>query len=249
MEKTSFEKIPHAFEKIPHASLSHPVPNLAQIVGKSFVLEKKKYVISKRISSGMSGSTFLCLEDAEKKLLLKVFQNTEKAQNEFYNGVKCLRHILSICEKGFSCLYQFFDLEINPTQTRKCMLINFLEDYLTFSDFVKISKPSKKDLEKIKYRILELILQLHELDLAHRDIQPSNIMVNPGTLDVQIIDFDKCLITKQRDLFKDTFNFDIKSLSKHFFFDTKNTEDENTEDEVNNVKEPDTKKRLRISTE
>jgi serine/threonine protein kinase len=235
MEKTSIEKIPHAY-------LSHPVPNLSKIVGESFVLEEKKYFISKKIGSGMSGSTFLCLEDGEKKLLLKVFQNTEKAKNEFYNGVKCLRHVLSICEKGFLCLYQVFDLEINPKQTRKCMLINFLEEYLNYSDFVKFSKPSKQVLQNIKDRILELIQQLHELDLAHSDIQPSNIMVHPDTLDVHIIDFDKCVITKQRDVFRDTFGFDIKSLSM-YFFDPKYTEDEV------DVKEPDLKKPLRRSTE
>ena len=38
--------------------LSHPVPNLAKIVGESFVMEDKKYFISKKIGSGMSLSMY-----------------------------------------------------------------------------------------------------------------------------------------------------------------------------------------------
>ena len=46
-----------------------------------------------------------------------------------------------------------------------------------------------KSLLQIMYNLLKPIYHISKLGIAHLDIKPDNILINPDTLDIQIIDF------------------------------------------------------------
>lgn len=51
-------------------------------------------------------------------------------------------------------------------------------------------------LLKIMLNILQAMMELYKLGIAHCDIKPDNILINETTFDIQIIDFGQACITK-----------------------------------------------------
>lgn len=68
----------------------------------------------------------------------------------------------------------------------------------------KRSKFSLDDFFTISCRIIQALDQVHEAGIIHGGIKPHNILVNPGTLDVRLIDFISSL--------------DVREVS-HFIYD------------------------------
>ena len=68
--------------------------------------------------------------------------------------------------------------------------MDFLEGY---KDLDKVPIKSKAQKEKICYQLIDLVLSLHKNDIVHVDIKPPNVMINPETYDIRIIDFGTAL--------------------------------------------------------
>ena len=64
--------------------------------------------------------------------------------------------------------------------------------------FLKLDKTkyilSKKNRLSISKKIYDSILLLHKKNMTHNDLKPSNILVNPTTLETRIIDFGSSTI-------------------------------------------------------
>lgn len=50
-------------------------------------------------------------------------------------------------------------------------------------------KTTEKDTIRIVQQLLEVVTYLNNVSLAHCDIRPNNILINPSTLNLKIIDF------------------------------------------------------------
>lgn len=59
-------------------------------------------------------------------------------------------------------------------------------------------------LLKIMHNILKAVYNLHRLNIAHGDIKPENVLINPKTYDIQIIDFGASCASNDNKLLKCT---------------------------------------------
>ena len=50
-------------------------------------------------------------------------------------------------------------------------------------------KTTEKDTIKIIDQLVKIVCYLNKVNLVHCDIRPNNILVNPATLNLKIIDF------------------------------------------------------------
>ena len=70
--------------------------------------------------------------------------------------------------------------------------MDYLNGYLDLNKTMFIL--SKKNRLSISKKVYHSILLLHKKKITHNDLKPSNILVNPTTLDTRIIDFGSSTI-------------------------------------------------------
>jgi serine/threonine protein kinase len=121
-------------------------------------------------------------------VVIKSFDDKE----DFVREMKCLQKISRFCNQ-FTCLIESF------TQDDKYYIVtNYLRDYITLFDY--FTKYSRQNQKTIANKIERLIQELHQNNVSHQDLHSKNIMINPVTLDVKIIDFGECSDYNPNDL-------------------------------------------------
>ena len=122
-------------------------------------------------------------------------------------------YLKDVCSEYFTCILDSFK-EDNYTY----IVIEYLEDYISLDKMYNI-KNNKKSFAKLIDNISAALTTLHHLGMSHRDINPNNIIVNPNTLDIKIIDFstgcmsnEECENNKRKSYMNTSANFinDIK---------------------------------------
>ncbi|MBA3532335.1 MAG: AAA family ATPase, partial [Ardenticatenales bacterium] len=70
-------------------------------------------------------------------------------------------------------------------------LVLVLEDFgaISLKDWTRESAPSLLERLELSLRIVEALAQVHEQGVMHKDLNPSNIVLNPTSRQVKIIDF------------------------------------------------------------
>ncbi len=69
--------------------------------------------------------------------------------------------------------------------------IFFMEDFagLSLKDYIKNEKIYLEEFLDIAIKIIKILNQIHEKNIIHKDINPANILFNPETRQIKIIDF------------------------------------------------------------
>lgn len=98
-----------------------------------------------------------------------------------------LVHLKKDCKKYFICPHGIF-----KKKGKYFILMDYLEGYIPLNKTKYIL--SKKNRFLISKKIYNSILIIHKKKMTHNDLKPGNIMVNPETLDVRIIDFGSSTI-------------------------------------------------------
>jgi len=60
---------------------------------------------------------------------------------------------------------------------------------ISLENFFTIKKPNLKDTLKYAIEIIEIISSIHRQNIIHKDINPSNIIINPESKKIKLIDF------------------------------------------------------------
>ena len=144
----------------------------------------------KDIAKGGGGILSL-YEDEETKKKYMIKELYKKNTRQYIN----LLHLKNICKDFFLCPYGLFE-----KNGKYYIITEYLDGYLTLSQTKKIFPLSikKKILKKIKYEINIL----HKKKMTHNDLKPSNIMVEPQTKKVRIIDFGSAIIHSPSEKYK-----------------------------------------------
>lgn len=76
------------------------------------------------------------------------------------------------------------------TEKSSILIMEFLESYIPLKEFIDEKFPlSSSQSHSIFFQIIAAIVYLHDRKILHRDLHISNILINPVTEQIKIIDF------------------------------------------------------------
>lgn len=106
---------------------------------------------------------------------------------------QCLADVLDLCKQGGVLCYQdsFTIQEQNGTQSF-VIITPFLDGYKTLEEYMNKNQLTVQEAKNIYARIVEIKNNLTDLCISHSDMHRGNIMYNPQTKDVKLIDFGRC---------------------------------------------------------
>jgi serine/threonine protein kinase len=171
----------------------------------------KKYKISKILGRGEFSYVFLGLDEQNNWVAIKIAIN-----DNGIDEIECLIKLKPICGENILCFIESFNINFNDVDWL-VIVTEFLPGYITIKKFLEEYKYSKSDLNVIIKKIAETINYIHEFGILHNDLHKENIMINPKTLNIKIIDFGNCssllgisdpekFINMEMDAIKDIFS-------------------------------------------
>ena len=152
-----------------------------------------KYKVLKKIGEGGFGITRLVQDKKTGKKYIRkqtVMDKSDpnydpqRAKADMDYQVKMLKELKKkgICNK-FICPRERYEVK-----GETFFIMDFLEGYKDL-DSKDVNIKSKKDKEKVCADLIQSVELLHRNDIVHTDLKPANVMINPKTLEVKIIDF------------------------------------------------------------
>lgn len=164
------------------------IPGLTNLVDKTISDNNHKYNIIKHIASGTYGDVFLSINELNELVALKFMLDEQDAIRER----ECLSYIKDYCREYLLCYITNFVYTFNGIKTF-VIVTKYLEGYITLQEFIDDYKVSQEHHNEIANRITNAVDLIHEHNLAHGDLYERNILINPKTLDIKLIDFGKCI--------------------------------------------------------
>lgn len=163
--------------------------------------------IKKQVGTGGCGVLDL-YEDSltkQKYIVKKSTKNNNMLLHQ-YRNLEYLRG-QKICGR-FLCPHGLFQRE-----NKLFIAFNFLQDYVNLETLVD------KDMAfllQLSHKIIKEVQLLHEHQMVHMDIKPSNIMVNETTETVRIIDFGGAIIKRPNRMIYEAITWTPYYLSPEF---------------------------------
>jgi serine/threonine protein kinase len=181
-----------------------------------------RYTFLYEIGRGGFGITYLVYDNLDKKQqVAKVATINEK---KYFNYKIELDNLIEIykntCRSDLICIRNYYT-EILDKKNRKLVLILDKVDGIELSKLINLIKSGKIVLKIEDYlfifkNLLKTLDYLHnKLNMAHMDIKPENIMINPETFNTTIIDVGLSC----KDVFCEpggTYPYMSKNILKHF---------------------------------
>jgi len=117
-----------------------------------------------------------------------------------------------ICQRFFICPVKIYEKNGNTL-----ILFDYLKNFYILQDarFKNLIK-AQKDKINISKNLIKAVRLLHRNKLVHTDIQPMNIMINPDTKEVRIIDFGTAIVDTGKKNYSKTRPTDPFSVSPAF---------------------------------
>jgi serine/threonine protein kinase len=142
----------------------------------------------KYIGSGISGQVYLTTELAtDEQVAIKVFKlaYNRHVQFDMKQSIDILKQLRPICKEYILCFKDYF-----IDENEEFLVTEYLENYVTLNDALNGTKTELKDKTKLVCNVYRAFLTLYEQGIHHGDIYGANILVDPSTLNVKLIDFD-----------------------------------------------------------
>jgi serine/threonine protein kinase len=180
-------------------------------------IHKVHYKTNKILGSGLNALIYLATDTTHNRLIaLKAieFIKDDPAQVDLVEReLKCLQRLQKNCDEFVLC-YIDSDLvtikqEDGSVKNYYIIITKFLENYITWNIFKKKYPEHRKEAAKN----LKLAFQhIHDQKIYHGDIHDDNIMVDPETLNVKVIDFGYCKVDPDPIFYE----YDLSNLESYY---------------------------------
>lgn len=140
------------------------------------------YQLGEKLGSGSFGDVYKGVEvETGKEVAIKKFK---KITEEELHEIEFLKNLKTECSEYIVCFEAF------ERSKDYLWLITEYIDYPTLTEYITM-KQDASDSEKrdIMINISKAIQKIHNLHIIHKDIKPENILIDPKTHKVKIIDF------------------------------------------------------------
>ncbi|MCX7952643.1 MAG: protein kinase [Deltaproteobacteria bacterium] len=158
-----------------------------------FFLEKFKLLTPLSVSEHVE--TFLAVSD--NKLIVLKRPRTGLGETYILREVVALRHV----EKLPNCP-RIIEVITEPVVV---LVLEYIEG-LVLENFHRLNSLALKHKLKIALKVAKIVDALHRINLIHNDIKPSNLLINPLSFDLTLVDFAHAdLLDTRETVFKDFF--------------------------------------------
>ncbi|MBU3217864.1 protein kinase (plasmid) [Clostridium estertheticum] len=143
-----------------------------------------KYIIEKSLGEGRYGIAYLGIDDKGKKCVIKQLkvEELENTRKKLFYEEKILRNLDNY--SGFPKFISRFEDEYREGYILEYMEGNTFQQILSKTQY----EFTKEDIYEIADQLLDLIENLHNENIVHRDIRASNVIVNQRK-ELLLIDF------------------------------------------------------------
>lgn len=176
-------------------------------------IHEKDLIQKKIIGKGGYGVTRLVQDEKSKREFIQKESIHGDNQN-MKHQYAVLKHLQKnkICQKFFIC-----PVKIYKKDGKVLILFDYLKNFKTLQDVrYKNLIQSQQDKIHLAKNLIKAVRLLHRNKIVHTDIQPMNIMINPETKDVRIIDFGTSIIDTGKKVYQKTRPTDPFSVSPVF---------------------------------
>jgi serine/threonine protein kinase len=165
------------------------------------------YKIEKFLSCGTIGCIFLASNNLNELFALKFVKVTN------FNSFEsiCLKILKNICYQDILCYIEDFNIKINNIEYQ-VIVTEFLQGYITLFEYIQNYNYNKFTSNKIIHQMKSSMNKIHKTGILHGDINSKNILINPNTLDIKLIDFGNCKLLPNK-FNKDDIYFDSTKLN------------------------------------
>lgn len=149
--------------------------------------EASKYQEVKMLGAGNYGTVYSVKDKSNGYMyVLKKIPKESNSIEVIQNEISILKLLKDKCDPYILCYVNFME-----DAQYYYIVTEYLGDYVTLSEYLSDGDPitDAGSLQTIIDNLINGLKAIHDLQIAHRDIKPDNIMINPNTLDIKFIDF------------------------------------------------------------
>ncbi len=203
-------------------------------------MEKKiinEYYALKKLGNGSFGDVYLAYDKInDREVAVKIIKKHigGKEVEEF----KKLQLLRDECKKYYICVHEFVD-----TPKYLYIIMEYLEEYKPMNQYITtmhkslIAKDSNiKLIENVFQNLNKALCGMHRKGIAHNDLKPENIMMNPKNGDIKFIDFGlsclgvECTINSPREFggtpeYMDPYQYQAVTTGKQILPETRSKAD------------------------
>lgn len=167
---------------------SAPFPRQLIVAGeKPFPIRRLK--LQQRLGQGANATTFVARDTRTGRLVaLKRLPKSKNDLSELENEIEVLRHLEPECHPYILCY-----LGYGEDARNYYIVTDYYPGYEPLDRFTSDLRGHPKRRRRLAPRLLKNLVRglraIHTADIAHGDVKPTNILIDPHTLAIKYIDF------------------------------------------------------------
>lgn len=139
--------------------------------------------ILRQFKSGATVQVCRCLRVKDNQAVILKWPRQEHPSNQVINNLQHEYHLLKkISSEGVIQAYEMIDSKLIPVLVLEDM------DGISLKEFLNGNALELSLFFRIAIQLVEIVQSLHQAEIIHKDINPSNIVINPETYKIKLID-------------------------------------------------------------